>query len=141
MAALAAARSLDISELQMLVEFPGDLNNLDYHHRILWYRVDRSTWIISTPDYDVYEEDYDGMTVIPLNRNSPYPAQYAGMMYVPNAANLMMQYQDMKRQADSLAVVRGCADRPGVPAPAGDGCQIKREDIAMEIEGQLIMGI
>lgn len=121
MAALAAARSLDISELQMLVEFPGDLNNLDYHHRILWYRVDRSTWIISTPDYDVYEEDYDGMTVIPLNRNSPYPAQYAGMMYVPNAANLMMQYQDMKRQADSLAVVRGCADRPGVPAPAGDG--------------------
>ena len=100
---------------------PRDPNNLDYHCRILWYRVDRSVWIISTPDYDVYEEDYDGMTVIPLNRNSPYPAQYAGMMYVPDSGALMQQYLDMKRQADSLAVVRGCADRPGVPVPAGDG--------------------
>lgn len=56
---MAANRlTLDIPELQMLVEFPGDLAGLDVHHRMLWFRVDRSTWIISTPDNDVYEEDY-----------------------------------------------------------------------------------
>ena len=108
------AKTLDIPELQMLVEFPGDLNGLDFHHRILWYRVDGSTWIISTPDCDVYEENYDGMTVIPLTRNSPYPIQYAGAMYVPNADALMNEYQDMKRQAENLALVRGCLDRPGI---------------------------
>ena len=64
---MAMARTLDIPELQMLVELPGDDNGLDFHHRILWYRVDRSMWIISTPDLDVYEEDYDGVTVVPLS--------------------------------------------------------------------------
>ena len=29
-------RTLDIAELQMLVEFPGDPNDLDYCHRIFW---------------------------------------------------------------------------------------------------------
>ena len=79
-------RTLDIAEMQMLVEFPGDLAGLDCHHRILWFRVDRATWIISTFDADVYEEDYDGMTVVPLFRNSPYPPGYAGQMYVPDPA-------------------------------------------------------
>ena len=61
-----AARSLDIAEMQTLVEFPGDPNGLDYHHRIFWYRIDRSVWIFSTLDYDVYEEDYDGVAVVPF---------------------------------------------------------------------------
>ena len=109
-----AARTLDIPELQTLVEFGGDPNGLDFHHRIFWYRIDRSVWIISTPDYDVYEEDYDGVTVVPLSRNSEYPQGYAGQMYIPRNAELMQEYDDLKRQADALAVVRGCSDRPGV---------------------------
>ena len=109
----------------MLVEFPGDDNGLDFHHRILWYRVDRSMWIISTPDLDVYEEDYDGVTVVPLSRNSDYPVAYAGQMYVPRNQDLMRSYLDLKQQADSLALVRGCTDRPGVQstgevAPCGE---------------------
>ena len=112
---MAANRlTLDIPELQMLVEFPGDLAGLDFHHRILWFRVDRSTWIISTPDNDVYEEDYDGVTVVPLTRNSSYPQGYAGQMYIPDPAALMLDYAELKRQAEALAVVRGCRDRPGV---------------------------
>ena len=119
---MAAARTLDIPELQMLVEFAGDPNGLDFHHRILWYRVDRSTWIISTPDYDVYEEDFDGVTVVPLSRNSEYPGAYVGQMYIPRNQELMRSYLEMKRQADSLAVVRGCSDRPGV-ASGGDAAE------------------
>ena len=105
----------------MSVEFPGDFAGLDFHHRILWFRVDRSTWIISTPDSDVYEEDYDGVTVVPLTRNSSYPQGYAGQMYVPDPATLMQDYAELKRQAEALAVVRGCRDRPGVSdAPPSD---------------------
>lgn len=115
----AVRRSLDIPEMQMLVEFPGDPNNLDYHHRIFWYRVERSEWIISTPDGDVYEEDYAGVTVVPLTRNAPYPAAYAGQLYVPDNDALMRDYQDLKRQAEALSVVRGCQDRPGVSAVEG----------------------
>ena len=115
----AVRRSLDIPEMQMLVEFPGDPNNLDYHHRISWYRVERSEWIISTPDGDVYEEDYAGVTVVPLTRNAPYPAAYAGQLYVPDNDALMRDYQDLKRQAEALSVVRGCQDRPGVSAAEG----------------------
>jgi len=107
-------RTLDIPEMQMMVEFPGDPGGLDYHHRIFWYRVDRATWIVSTPDYDVYE-DYDQMTVIPLPRNGNYPAGYAGQMYIPDNGALMQEYAEMKRQAEALAVVRGCTDRPGAP--------------------------
>lgn len=86
-----AARSLDIPEMQTLVEFPGDPNGLDYHHRIFWYRIDRSVWIFSTLDYDVYEEDYDGVAVVPfpLPRNSEYPQGYAGQMYIPRNAELI----------------------------------------------------
>ncbi|CAK9065953.1 unnamed protein product [Durusdinium trenchii] len=118
---MAAARTLDIPELQMLVEFAGDPNGLDFHHRIR-YRVDRSTWIISTPDYDVYEEDFDGVTVVPLSRNSEYPGAYAGQMYIPRNQELMRSYLEIKRQADSLAVVRGYSDRPGV-ASGGDAAE------------------
>lgn len=109
------ARTLDVPEMQMLVEFPGDANGLDFHHRIFWFRVDRSIWIISTPDLDVYEEDYDGMTVVPLSRNSDYPPGYAGQLYIPQNDVVMRAYLDLKRQAESLAIVRGCTDRPGVP--------------------------
>ena len=115
-----APRTLDIPELQMLVEFPGDPAGLDFHHRILWYRVNNSEWIISTPDADVYEEDYNGVTVVPLPRNGLYPVDYAGQMYITNNAQLMQNFPEMKRQADALALVRGCADRPGVQSDGGD---------------------
>lgn len=120
---MAAARTLDIAELQMLVEFPGDAAGLDFHHRILWYRVNNSEWIISTPDGDVYEEDYSGVTVVPLPRNGAYPNAYVGQMYIPNNVQIMQDFQELKRQADALALVRGCADRPGVQAGAADGTQ------------------
>ena len=107
----AVQRSLDIPDMQILAEFPGE--RLDMHHRILWYRVDRATWIVSTPDHDVYEEDFDGVTVISLARNSPYPADQAGRMYIPDNDDIMANYAELKRQADALAVIRGCLDRPG----------------------------
>ncbi|CAK9088616.1 Uncharacterized protein SCF082_LOCUS41845 [Durusdinium trenchii] len=116
--AAGVAVTLDVPELQMLVEFPGDANGLDFHHRVLWYRVDRSVWIISTPDGDVYEEDYDNTTVIPLPRRGPYPNAQAGQMYIPDNAAVMAQYGELRRQAESLALVRGCLDRPGVVAGA-----------------------
>ena len=119
---------LDVPEMQMLVEFPGDANGLDFHHRIFWYRVDRSMWIISTPDLDVYQEDYDGMTVIPLSRNADYPGGYAGQLYVPQNDVVMRAYLDLKRQAESLAIVRGCTDRPGVPT-GGDASDKRFGDI------------
>lgn len=59
--------------------------------------MDRSVWIISTPDLDVYEEDYDGVTVIPLSRNSDYPQAYAGQMYVPRNADLLASMADLRR--------------------------------------------
>eukprot|EP00435_Cladocopium_sp_Y103_P074179 s45_g47.t1 len=141
MAAAAGRRTLDIPELQMLVEFPGDANGLDFHHRIFWFRVDRSVWIISTPDADVYEEDYDGVTVVPLSRNSLYPQGYAGQMYVPDPVDLMADYPEMKRQAESLAVVRGCQDRPGV-VPTADapdiGGQWRVADVDSKRFGEII---
>eukprot|EP00435_Cladocopium_sp_Y103_P018992 s1272_g4.t1 len=110
-------RTLDIPEMQILAEFPGE--RLDMHHRILWYRVDRAVWIISTPDHDVYEEDFDGTTVVSLGRNSLYPADQAGRMYIPDNDDIMSQYAELKRQADALAVIRGCVDRPGVTVSDG----------------------
>lgn len=42
-------------------------------------------------------------------------------MYVPDPATLMQDYAELKRQAEALAVVRGCRDRPGVSdAPPSD---------------------
>ena len=67
----AAAQSLDIPELQFLIEFPGDPNGLTHHHRIFWYRDNNARWVVSTADYDVYVEDYAARNVIPLVRNAP----------------------------------------------------------------------
>ena len=135
-----AQRTLDIPEMQMLVEFPGDLHGLDYHHRILWYRVDRSIWIISSPDGDVYEEDYNGVTVLPSPRNGPYPAGYAGQMYIPNNADLMAEYPDLRQQAETLATVRGCLDRPGVAAgvPAAQHGSWRVADVDSKRFGEIV---
>ena len=50
--------TLDIGELQGLVRFQRDANNLNYHHRIMWYRVGGAKWIVSSPDRDTYVEDF-----------------------------------------------------------------------------------
>ena len=135
-------RTLDIPQMQILAEFPGE--RLDMHHRILWYRVGRAIWIISTPAHDVYEENYDGVTVVSLARNAIYPADQAGRMYIHDNYDMMDEYAELKRQADALAVIRGCIDRPsaapGEPPQTDAHWRVADVDSKVVPPGELLDG-
>lgn len=40
--------TLDIPEIQVLVNFPGDLDGFYWHHRILLHRIDGAVWLTLT---------------------------------------------------------------------------------------------
>ena len=73
--------TLDVPELQMLTEFDDDPNNLTFHHRIFFYRVEGGRWIVGTPDGDVYVQSAADRRVLSLKRNSPFPARHLHEIY------------------------------------------------------------
>ena len=115
--------TLDIPELQMLVEFPGDANGLDYHHRIFFYTVEGARWIVGTPDWHVYAENVGHDHIVPLRRNARFPADHVAETYAFDREEARANITTMRAEAKALAVVLGCLDRPGVNAGGGTGPQ------------------
>lgn len=45
--------TLDISDPQVLLNFPEDPNGVTEHHRVLLCRLGPGRWIASSPDFDL----------------------------------------------------------------------------------------
>jgi len=76
------SHSLNVGYLQVLVEYPGELD-YRWHHRLLVAKgVSPWDWIAATPDMNILLVDLTKHAVRPLKRNAPLPLDLAGQMYV-----------------------------------------------------------
>lgn len=73
--------TLDIPEVQVLVNFPGDPDGFNWHHRVLLHRVEQGTWLTLSPDHEICRHN---LAVVPhrvLERRSAFPADIADEVY------------------------------------------------------------
>ena len=79
-------KTLDISELQLLIQFPEDDDGLYWHHRIGLLRLSGDRWVMLTPDHEF--EVHDFKETSPgcenyklLSRNTDFPASIYKEVY------------------------------------------------------------
>ena len=70
---MAEARSLDIPEQQVAVDFWDD-PNFPWHMRVLLVAGGQGKWVWATPDFEIQVGDLARHRVVPVGRNAPYLA-------------------------------------------------------------------
>lgn len=106
MAALVRVLTLDVPDIQVLVNFPAD-PHFTWHHRILLRRV----WFRLTPDGEVIRHDLTLLRHIVLERATEFPAAVAGDVYAFDPTS-RVTIEAKKRLAAVQASVLG-EDDPG----------------------------
>ena len=119
---MAAARTFDTDLRQCLIDYFEDEDGLHWHHRLLLVRVSGSSWIAATPDHDVALLNLSNHRVIPLARNTPFPAQHVGETYAFDQLGDGEEAQ-LLDQARSLADFLGAADG-GTEADSGSAWRV-----------------
>eukprot|EP00435_Cladocopium_sp_Y103_P036711 s704_g9.t1 len=98
--------TLNISEVQILVNYPGDGDGFFWHHRILLCRVEGSTWLTLSPDHDIVRHDLAAIPHRVLDRSSPFPEDIADEIYAHDPIG-RATLTAFKRQANTMAVILG----------------------------------
>jgi len=126
--------TLNISEVQVLVNYPGDADGFHWHHRILLCRVGGSTWLTLTPDHDIVRHDLATIPHRVLDRASPFPDDIADEIYAHDPIG-KASLAAFKRQANTMAVILGEGTLPesetftwviSEPDHAGFGSEVDR---------------
>ena len=66
--------SLDVVERQILCYYEDD-PHFEWHHRLLLISLGGSRWLVATPTLDVHQEDFDGVPIRALARQSRFPLE------------------------------------------------------------------
>lgn len=98
--------TLDISEVQILVNYPADPGGFFWHHRILLHRIEGANWLCLTPDHDVVRHDLNNIPHRVLSQRAPFPDDIAVEVYAHDAVG-KSQLVAFKRQAKLQAVMLG----------------------------------
>ena len=107
------ARSLDIPETQVVVDFAAD-PHFRSHHRALPARVSAGVWACLGPDMEVEVHDLNNLTHEVVGRNVLFPAHLGVVHHFdPIHARVLAQ---RKRTARQMAVVLGTGDQEDVSA-------------------------
>ena len=133
------ARTLDVPEVQVLVDFFGDADGLFWHHRLLLQQGPDSRWIWATPDLDVQHGLLSRHRVVPLRRNMEFPADKVAETY---AFDPDISDGDLARlRADALALAKvlgfPVTATPGGVAAGGDS-RWRMSDPAREDFGEAV---
>ena len=101
--------SLDVSEDQVLVNFPQDTDGFYWHHRLLLHRVSGGVWLWLSPDYEIVRHDLGAIPHRIIERRSPFPADIADEIYAhdPIGKSTLSAF---KRQAKVQAAILGDGD-------------------------------
>ena len=105
-AAAAPILTLDILEIQVIVEYPLDAGGFYWHHRILLKKVSNGIWLTLTPDHDVVRHDFNSQNHLVLDRNSGFPRAQAPYVYAFDPISRAL-LESKKRSAQSQAVILG----------------------------------
>jgi hypothetical protein len=104
--------SLDILENHILVSYPQD-PNIRWHHRILLFKIESSTWIVVTPDGSIQVLNVAEPSIPALGRSSPMPNVDGGIYaFDPLGPG---EFEAYRREGRGMAEVMGAT----VPASAG----------------------
>ena len=75
-------RTLNIADPQVLFHYPGDVNNLNYHHRVLLHKIGGGKWVVLSPDLELSGADLTTQRHVVLGRHSFFPANIFAECYV-----------------------------------------------------------
>ena len=98
-------RTLDVSELQVVVGFPND-ENITWHHRVLLHRVSDATWITLTPDLELERLNLAARRHRVLERAAKFPQDVVDDLYHFDPLEKGVLIRN-KRLAKTQAVVLG----------------------------------
>ena len=101
--------SLDVGEVQVLVNYPHDPDGFHWHHRILLHRVAGSTWLCLSPDHEVVRHDLAAIPHRILERRSAFPVDIADEVYAHDPIG-KAALSSFKRQAKVQAAILGEGD-------------------------------
>ncbi|CAK0861936.1 unnamed protein product [Prorocentrum cordatum] len=102
-----AARTLDVPERQILVDFFDDPNGFRWHMRLLVLATPNpGQWICSTPDLSIQFIDVTTHRVIPLTRDSEFPRRVRGEVCAFDPLT-PEELQQVRREAKELLAVYG----------------------------------
>lgn len=104
--------TLDLPEVQVLVNYPLDHDGFFWHHRILLHRIDGASWFALTPDHEIVRHDLNGITHRVLSRRSAFPEDISHEVYAHDPIG-RTQLDAFRRQAKVQAVILG----QGEPEP------------------------
>ena len=98
--------TLDIPEVQVVVNYPLDDAGFHWHHRILLHRIEGGVWLALTPDLEIQRHDLNAQRHRILNRSAPFPGDIAGEIYAhdPIGAAALAGF---KREAQISAAILG----------------------------------
>lgn len=105
----AAVMTLDIPEIQVIVEYAADPNAFYWHHRVLLHKLANGIWLALTPDMDVVRHDLNNQNHIVLERNSYFPRAQAPYVYAMDPVSRAV-LESKKRTARNQAIVLGDED-------------------------------
>lgn len=74
-------RTLDVAELQVIVEFPEDEDGFYWHHRLALQRLSAGRWVMLTPDMELEVVDLTSQSYKLLLRGGRFPAPQAPYVY------------------------------------------------------------
>ena len=114
-----AARSLDVAQRQVLVDFFGDAAGFNWHARLLFHASPAADgkWVCATPDLDVELISLADHRVVPLGRATEIPQRYRAAAYVFDPLS-DSELDSLARRARELAEILGFL-KPGVQADPG----------------------
>ena len=101
--------TLDIPEVQVLINYPLDGDGFFWHHRILLHRITGGTWLALTPDHEVVQHDLAGLPHRVLDRRALFPEDIAGEVYAHDVIG-RATLTAYKRQAKVQAAILGEGD-------------------------------
>ena len=101
--------TLDIPDVQIVVNYPGDGDGFFWHHRILLHRIEGAQWLTLSPDHEVVRHDLNAIPHRVLMRRAMFPQDIAHEVYAHNPIGLAT-LQNFKRQARIQATILGEGD-------------------------------
>jgi hypothetical protein len=136
---MAAARivTLDIPEVQIIVEYPLDAGGFYWHHRVLLKRVTQGIWMCLTPDLEVVRHDLGAIRHVVLERAADFPAPQRAFVYCFDLVS-RATLESKKRLAATQATLLGDGDAAEVHSALWVVADSRRDDFGDQVASELL---
>lgn len=100
--------TLDIPDIQVIVEYPQDPKNFFWHHRILLKKLSNGAWLGLSPDLEFFSpHDLNVQPRIVLDRDAPFPHAQSPYMHAFDPISKAI-LEAKKRNANAAMPKQSC---------------------------------